>query len=187
VWVARHSRLGECVSNFDTTIPVRLPRNLSLARPYTYTIHTMTGATEARNRSESQEQDEVRTQPTLHNTNFRDAEVGGLVKQNYHSSDEEQGTGSAKPGRKKNPKYVQISRCFEAVLFSDPPLSWSPCLRCPAFSFFPGSFCSSQAARRDQNRIAQREFRLRKQQRVRASSVPVGPAKTGQAESRWFG
>ena len=30
--------------------------------------------------------------------------------------------------------------------------------------------CSSQAARRDQNRIAQREFRLRKQQRVSVSA-----------------
>jgi hypothetical protein len=32
---------------------------------------------------------------------------------------------------------------------------------------------SSQAARRDQNRIAQREFRLRKQQRVMILSSPV--------------
>ena len=32
--------------------------------------------------------------------------------------------------------------------------------------FIPLNLSSSQAARRDQNRIAQREFRLRKQQRV---------------------
>ncbi len=43
-----------------------------------------------------------------------------------------------------------------------------------------GPHYSSQAARRDQNRIAQREFRLRKQQRVsgiplRSSSVSVSP------------
>ena len=47
------------------------------------------------------------------------------------------------------------------------PLSSSPCLRfVTLFSCFSKSLCSSQAARRDQNRIAQREFRLRKQQRV---------------------
>ncbi|KAF9649631.1 hypothetical protein BDM02DRAFT_3142281 [Thelephora ganbajun] len=72
----------------------------------------MAGTKEARNRSESQEQDE-----------------------NYPSSDEGQGTSAAKPGRKKNP--------------------------------------NSQAARRDQNRIAQREFRLRKQQRIRDLEASV--------------
>jgi hypothetical protein len=38
--------------------------------------------------------------------------------------------------------------------------------------------CSSQAARRDQNRIAQREFRQRKQQRVRVV------LRAGQARAR---
>ena len=54
-----------------------------------------------------------------------------------------------RPGRKKNPKYV-ICACY-----------------CYALQL---TLFSSQAARRDQNRIAQREFRLRKQQRVSPSS-----------------
>ena len=37
----------------------------------------------------------------------------------------------------------------------------------PSVALALNIFRSSQAARRDQNRIAQREFRLRKQQRVR--------------------
>jgi hypothetical protein len=57
------------------------------------------------------------------------------------------GSGPNKPGRKKNPKY--------ALNLCDTVHS----------KFIPDDF-SSAAARRDQNRIAQREFRLRKQQRV---------------------
>ena len=53
-----------------------------------------------------------------------------------------------KPGRKKNPKC-------DRFLLSVMTRSAHACL-----------IISSQAARRDQNRIAQREFRLRKQQRV---------------------
>lgn len=41
-----------------------------------------------------------------------------------------------------------------------------------AFELTVVGFFSSQAARRDQNRIAQREFRLRKQQRVGSGSLP---------------
>lgn len=63
-------------------------------------------------------------------------------------SDIEDSSAPGKPGRKKNPKYV--------ILASSP--QGQPCLR---------SLLSSQAARRDQNRIAQREFRLRKQQKIR--------------------
>ncbi len=51
-----------------------------------------------------------------------------------------------KPGRKKNPKYIILSLKLTNAVTYNPD--------------------SSAAARRDQNRIAQREFRLRKQQRV---------------------
>ena len=152
-----------------------------------HTIHAMAGATDARNRSESQEQDEVRTQLSLHNTNPCDAEVG--ISSNRTTTARTMNKGRARQNQVG--RRTQSTAIFLLVLSSFvlqfPPLSWSPCLRCAAFSFFPGSLCSSQAARRDQNRIAQREFRLRKQQRVRATSVPVVPAMTGQVESRLFG
>ena len=67
----------------------------------------MAGAKETRNRSESQEQDEVRIHPAPHKTHLCDAEPW-FTKQNFNTSDEEHGTGAAKPGRKKNPKYGQI-------------------------------------------------------------------------------
>ena len=54
-----------------------------------------------------------------------------------------------KPGRKKNPKYDLATQ--HDYICSPPHVA---------------HLSSSQAARRDQNRIAQREFRLRKQQRV---------------------
>ncbi|CAE6447631.1 unnamed protein product [Rhizoctonia solani] len=44
-------------------------------------------------------------------------------------------------------------------------------------------FSSSQAARRDQNRIAQREFRLRKQQRIRDLEARVEILSEGQDEA----
>jgi hypothetical protein len=54
----------------------------------------------------------------------------------------------------------QVGRRIQSVLFSIPcKVLWNA-----EFPFFFNT--SSQAARRDQNRIAQREFRLRKQQRV---------------------
>lgn len=77
--------------------------------------------------------------------------ISSYTVSDNHQSDLESAAGSnlpGKPGRKKNPKYVIPTWSFlikhAYVLYS-----------------------SSQAARRDQNRIAQREFRLRKQQRAR--------------------
>lgn len=72
VWVSRQPILGGCVSDLDTVIPSRLsrysrkrfllPANSLLVA--TYPIRAMAGTKETRNRSESQEQDEVRIQPT---------------------------------------------------------------------------------------------------------------------------
>lgn len=78
-WVAPHSR---CVSDLDTTIPLHLSRYSRKTHPPTtpssaarYTVRNMAGTKGTRNRSESQEQDEVRTQLTLFNT-LCDAEAG---------------------------------------------------------------------------------------------------------------
>jgi hypothetical protein len=83
----------------------------------------------------------------------KDGEVRSIDSFYFHSSQldrikdsDGENLGPGKPGRKKNPKYV-------------PDLKY-PHLK---HSYFLNS---TQAARRDQNRIAQREFRLRKQQRV---------------------
>lgn len=76
-----------------------------------------------------------------------------------HENEGSQEPSSSKPGRKKNPKSALLA----LILHSSYVLSLTPNLRVH----------SSQAARRDQNRIAQREFRLRKQQRV---CLPFAPS-----------
>ncbi|CAE6400000.1 unnamed protein product [Rhizoctonia solani] len=73
-------------------------------------------------------------------------------------------TGTNKSGRKKSTvKCVSIRKSLR-----------------PTHS---ASLSSSQAARRDQNRIAQREFRLRKQQRIRDLEARVEILSEGQDEA----
>ncbi|KAK1236671.1 hypothetical protein PQX77_000027 [Marasmius sp. AFHP31] len=79
-------------------------------------------------------------------------------------SPQESTTG--KPGRKKNPKCV-IHK-LSILLARHPAYVWQS---------------SSQAARRDQNRIAQREFRLRKQQRIRDLEARVEILSGGKDEA----
>lgn len=84
------------------------PSNESFHWQRAITVHAMAGAKETRNRSESREQDDVCTQLSPSPHTYPPAQP----KQNFNSSDEEQGTGAAKPGRKKNPKCDHISSLF---------------------------------------------------------------------------
>ena len=159
-----------------TSQGIPFPTDLSLA---TYgTIHAMAGAKETRNRSESREQDEVcpHHSSLIPTCNAKPEPT----KQNFHSSDEEQETSAAKPGRKKNPKCDQISPCFYSPTPSRTRSHRHRAYVSSLSSCFSESLCSSQAARRDQNRIAQREFRLRKQQRVCVTFVLIAAAMAGR-------
>ncbi|THH10252.1 hypothetical protein EW146_g8439 [Bondarzewia mesenterica] len=103
----------------------------------------------------------------------RDRSVSGEIEESELGSPQEnergtsQDASSGKPGRKKNPKCAILSlpdRAYVHLLTSTLP-------------------DSSQAARRDQNRIAQREFRLRKQQRIRDLEARVEILSGGKDEA----
>ena len=190
--------LGRCVSDLDTTIPhlssncekTALPSKQILSLATRCTIQAMAGTKEIRDRSESQEQDEVWTQPALGNT-VCDAEP--RVSSNRTSTPP---TKNKKPARQNRvgrriQSATRFVPCFSRNLIHRPipRLHRHRAYVAPPSLHFRYHFSSSQAARRDQNRIAQREFRLRKQQRVRTSFAPAGLAMQGDGfvdDSRFF-